>query len=181
MKKILFLITVVILSISITILPAYAATPTPVSGAFIGLTYPVYGPIKTAGANVITSLTSTGAYISGPLIGTYEDYTEVIWHFGDPEIVNTLPENPMTWRSIPSFAVWHTERTFTGTVDSKSGTLTMHLEAKFSYPTVTYPSLEGTWVIVSGTGDLGNLHGEGTWQNSPGQVLVYEGKMHFDP
>jgi len=181
MKKIVFLIAAVILLISMTILPAFATTPSAVSGTFIGLTYPVYGPIRIAGANVITSLTSTGQFNSGPMIGTYEDYTNVALHFGDPETVKTLPANPMTWRSIPSFAVWHIERTFTGTVEGKPGTLTMHMEAKIGYPTVTYPSLEGTWVIISGTGDLANLHGQGTWWNSPGQVLVYEGQMHFDP
>jgi hypothetical protein len=180
MKKIALSIAIVILSTSLIILPAYAITPTSVSGTFIGLTYPVYGPIKTAGANVITSLTSTGEYNSGPMIGIYEDQTDVIWHFGDPEKVKNLPANPMSWRSISSFAVWHTERTFTGTVDSISGSLTIRLEAKFSYPTVAYPSLEGTWVIISGTGELADLHGQGTWWNSQGQVLRYDGQMHFD-
>ena len=180
MKKIVLLIVAIILSISATILPAFAAAPTAVSGTFIGLTYPVYGPIRIAGANVITSNTATGLYNSGPIDGTYADLTKVIWHFGDPETVKTLPANPMTWRSIPSFAVWHIERTFTGTVENKVGTLTLHLEAKFTYPTVTYPSLEGTWVIISGTGELVNLHGEGTWWNSAGQILVYEGQIHFD-
>jgi hypothetical protein len=181
MKKLAFLIIVTVLSILLTIAPAYAITPTPVSGTFIGTSFPVYGDIKYAGGNAIYTSYNTGAYDSGPMIGTFEQFTDVIWHFGDPETVKNLPANPMAWNSIPSFAVWHIERTFTGTVDGKIGSLNILLEAKFSRPTVTYPSLEGTWVIISGTGELANLHGQGTWHNSPGQVLVYDGQMHFDP
>ncbi len=180
MKQIAFLMVAVVLLLVLTIAPANAVTPIPVAGAFVGTSYPVYGDIRYSGANVFTSTYVTGVYISGPMDGAYEQSTNIIWHFGNPQTVNNLPANPMSWMGIPSFAVWNIERTFTGTVYGKLGTLTMHLEAKFTYPTVTYPSLEGSWIIISGTGELADLHGQGTWWNSPGQVLQYEGQMHFD-
>ncbi len=172
-----------ILMMLLTIMPAYATPPTPVSGEFRGTAPPIYEIIKTAGANVFLSsaVAATGYYSSGPIVGTYEQNTDVIWHFGDPETVKNLPTDLRQWSSIPSVAIWRIERLFTGTVNGKLGTLTMVLEAKFTYPTINYPSLEGTWLIKSGTGELSNLHGQGTWCNSAGQILVYEGQIHFDP
>ena len=37
----------------------------------------------------------------------------------------------------------------------------------------------GVWEIVSGTNELENLHGKGTWWG-PSQNLDYEGHLHFD-
>ena len=169
-----------VLSMLLMITPVNATTPVAISGTFVGTSFPVNGPIRYAGANVFMSASNEGLYVSGPIIGAFEQTTQLIWHFGNPQTVKDLPSNTMLWKNIESFAVWHIERTFTGTVDNKEGTLTMLLEAKFTYPTVTYPSLEGTWIIISETGDLANLRGEGTWWNSPGQILEYEGQIHFN-
>jgi hypothetical protein len=172
-----------VLSMLFTMVPAYASPIMSISGTFIGISPPTYGPARKAGANVFlsTEIPPTGKYNAGPILGTYYQYTDVIWHFGDPETVKNLPENSFQWTRIPSVAIWHMERFFTGTVDGKSGTFTMLLKAKFTYPTITYPSLEGTWVIISGTGELANLHGQGTWWNNAGQILGYAGQIHFDP
>ena len=37
----------------------------------------------------------------------------------------------------------------------------------------------GEWEVVSGTGELENLHGKGTWWG-PSKNLDYEGHLHFD-
>jgi Protein of unknown function (DUF3224) len=39
---------------------------------------------------------------------------------------------------------------------------------------------EGTWVIISGTGDLANLRGQGTFTGTL-VAVEYTGQIHFDP
>ena len=75
--------------------------------------------------------------------------------------------------------------TFTGTVDGKYGTLVIQLVGKKPDGEDWY----GQWVIISGTGELANLYGQGTWGGPgyrsdikiPGDPdLWYEGKIHFN-
>jgi hypothetical protein len=75
--------------------------------------------------------------------------------------------------------------TFTGTVDGKSGTMVIQLVGKKPEGEDWY----GHWVIISGTDELADLHGRGTWGGPgyrsdikiPGDPdLWYEGKIHFD-
>ena len=70
---------------------------------------------------------------------------------------------------------------FTGTVLGKSGTLVIQLVGK-------KPAEEdwhGQWVILSGTGELANLRGQGTWWgpgfDAPGPDIYYMGQVHFKP
>jgi len=83
---------------------------------------------------------------------------------------------------------------FTGTVDGKSGTLVIQLVGKKPLD----EDWHGQWVIISGTGELANLHGRGTWwgpgyedYNANGEPdagdvpgaredIWYSGKIHFD-
>lgn len=76
--------------------------------------------------------------------------------------------------------------TFEGVVDGRYGTLLMKMVG--SRPDAI-SEWEGTWVILSGTGELANLHGQGTFwglgytgdpPEKPGRV-DYAGKIHFDP
>jgi hypothetical protein len=42
--------------------------------------------------------------------------------------------------------------------------------------------MNGHWRILKGTGELANLHGQGTWAAvTPPLVYSYEGQVHFDP
>jgi len=75
---------------------------------------------------------------------------------------------------------------FIGKVGDKSGTLEML--AVGSKPDLS-SEWEGTWVIISGTGDLATLHGQGTWWG-PGYSsanpskwgdIYYSGEIHFEP
>jgi hypothetical protein len=66
--------------------------------------------------------------------------------------------------------------TVNAVVDGKSGTLTI----------ITVQAKNQTnWIILSGTGDLANLHGRGTW--APNLITpfpfdyFYSGYVHFDP
>jgi hypothetical protein len=62
-----------------------------------------------------------------------------------------------------------------GTVDGKSGTLYIKTSVNTRDPNPSY------WRIVSGTDDLANLHGQGTFVFIPGTGMVFTGQVHFDP
>jgi hypothetical protein len=90
--------------------------------------------------------------------------------------------------TIFSSGGWHYKAiaTFEGTVDGKSGTLEISLVGRRPDAVSEW---EGTWVILSGTGDLENLHGHGTFwglgytgnpPDAPGRI-DYEEQIHFDP
>ena len=68
--------------------------------------------------------------------------------------------------------------TFTGTVNGESGTLVIQLVGKKPEGEDWY----GQWVILSGTGELADLRGRGTWGGpgfgAVGPDLWYEGKIH---
>jgi len=68
--------------------------------------------------------------------------------------------------------------TFDGTVNSKSGTAVIQLVGKKPEGEDWY----GQWVILSGTGELADLRGRGTWGGpgfgAVGPDLWYEGKIH---
>ena len=72
--------------------------------------------------------------------------------------------------------------TFTGTVQDKSGTLVIQLVGK---KPAADEDWYGRWVILSGTDELANLRGQGTWGgpgfNAPGPDIWYSGKIHFEP
>ena len=75
---------------------------------------------------------------------------------------------------------------FEGKIDGREGTLVMQLVGKKPVDGEWY----GTWVIISGTGELANAHGEGVWWG-PGYRSVDKvdgdpdcytsGLIHFDP
>ena len=73
--------------------------------------------------------------------------------------------------------------TFTGTVDGKFGTLLIQLVGKKpgAFPDQWWT---GQWVIISGTGELANLQGQGNWWGpgfgAAGPDIWYEGRIHFD-
>jgi hypothetical protein len=73
----------------------------------------------------------------------------------------------------------HGVNTVSATVDGKSGTLIILLTASRS---PNDDAAYGTWVILSGTDDLANLHGHGTTgpSGTPG-VSAYTGQIHWDP
>ena len=66
---------------------------------------------------------------------------------------------------------------FTGTVDGKSGTLVIRTVGKYDPGTEEW---SGQWVIISGTDDLANLRGQGTFRGIS-YAVEYSGKVHFDP
>jgi hypothetical protein len=73
---------------------------------------------------------------------------------------------------------------FYGVVGEREGTLVIWFVGKKSDMEADW---SGKWVILSGTGGLANLRGQGTWWGAgapePGVegYVEYSGKIHFDP
>jgi len=190
-KKMVVIASIFALSMMVAVMPVYATTPTEVSGQWKSASPPtggsVYFSVKKAGANAFLTLHSCATYFEGDIIGasgSIEQTISITFHYSDPEYVKTLPTSTLaslqTWE--PTEWNWHVERKFTGTVLGTAGAFTMNLEAK-GFGRLGYANLvlEGTWVIISGTDGLANLHGQGTWHNISPQLNAYEGQVHFDP
>ncbi len=60
-------------------------------------------------------------------------------------------------------------------VDGKEGTL--YIKAVGN----SHSSPDGEWRIISGTDDLANLHGQGTFSHISPIAFNYAGQIHFDP
>lgn len=136
-----------------------ASPPTSASGTFT-TTSATFNSIRSAGGNTIIDLTATVSY-SGTFNGTSIVQGTLIFH-------------------ADGSANFHDTETFTGTVNGVSGTVTFNLTGG-STPEGLY---HGTEVIVSGTGDLANLHGVlrqvGTVPAPIGPAGTYTGQIHFD-
>jgi hypothetical protein len=144
-----------------------ATKPIPVEGKWRATGATSLGT-KYAGGNRISCSEVEGEYFEGPMDGTFVHTLTNIRHYGEPE-----QENPYKYN-------WKMERTFEGTVNDKEGTLLIHLNAK-GISGGSPGTLKGTWVIISGTGDLANLRGQGTFTNAGMGVFSYKGQIHFDP
>jgi hypothetical protein len=157
MKRSLLLVTVLagVLVLALSV-PVQAGPPGIAGGEW---TYGIVLPEPTyVGCNTVYEPTED----SGTFTGTFQ---------GDETEVGVLVGFCNGAWSFKGFL------TFTGTVDGdRSGTLEMRIVG--TSPDMA--SWEGTWVILSGTGDLATLRGQGTWEGAPG-VLTYDGNYHFEP
>jgi hypothetical protein len=141
--------------------PVHATKPTPASGN-VDYTFDVTGMREADGNTFLYAI-------------EYENWTGAFE--GTAEAVFRVE----MFRS-GFWNVW-LRSTFDGTVNGKSGTLVIQLVGK-------KPGVEdwyGQWVILSGTGELADLSGRGTWGGPgyrsdvkiPGDPdLWYEGKIH---
>jgi hypothetical protein len=107
------------------------------------------------GPNVFISNTDVGTW-TGTLEGTsYEDFVVVIHK---------------------KHATYHGSMTFDGCVMDSCGELVIRTNGSGPWPPLDVWS--GTWVIVSGTDELSDLRGQGSWWGPLGD-LDYDGKVHF--
>jgi hypothetical protein len=176
-KKTMVVIAATVLAfVLFSVAPVYAAKPTQIEGTWIptsGLT--IVGPEHTGGGNHFDAWDNTGRYMAGPIKGNFTQTVTVTLHTGEPVFV----EQP------PLSFLWRIDRTiYDAIVDGKSGTIDMRLICKGTVVPGTpnaVTSLEGTWVIISASGELTGLHGQGTWWNIPPGILGYEGQIKFSP
>jgi hypothetical protein len=140
---------------------ARATPPTPAGGTIEFMSVIPAGPPKVAGKsdNLVRMFNIVEVW-SGDIAGTGN--TEAKW------IVHNAPliGNPDAW------VVAHAVVTFSDvTVLGASGTLTIEL---------VLSRTEGHWTIKEGTGELANIHGQGTCSTAT-QPFTYAGLVHFDP
>lgn len=148
--------------LSILMIPFVNAMPSEhVSGTWLYLPSSIV-ITKTADGNTFKSGVEDGDW-SGNFDGTSEDFFEVIAH-------------------PAGFVTCQGQINFEGTVNGESGTMVILFDGKKEAGLWS-----GKWVILSGTDDLMNLHGQGTWEG-PGYlgdgnwgILTYSGKIHFNP
>lgn len=163
MKRLL-LIPLVLCALMLGVTPALAGPPEEASGDWTyvpdldGLT------VRTVGNTTFIHAKEDSTF-TGTFEGTSNDELVVVCHQKGPESFNTFVKITID---------------FTGEVDGRVGGLTMKATGK-QESKVCEPSGAiwfGKWVIVGGTGELADLHGNGAW-TGPSFDLDYTGKIHF--
>jgi Protein of unknown function (DUF3224) len=165
MMKRLLTVPLVLCALMLGATTAVAGPPEGASGDWTyvpdlaGLTF------RTAGNTTFVDGTEVSTF-TGTFVGTSDDEFVVVCHQKGPE-------------SFMNFVKITID--FTGEVDGRVGGLTMKATGKQDSTTCD-PSgaiWSGKWVILGGTGDLADLHGNGAW-TGPSFDLDYTGKVHFN-
>ena len=142
----------------LALIPLVHAAPSTTATGFIAGTSFTFTGTQVADGNTIYSVTVT-TKLTGSLTGIGVDYATLIAH------------------ADGSFNAQHLS-ICTCTLAEKSGTLTSILNLRGSL--VTHFA-EGQWTILSGTGDLTNLRGQGTLLGAPFVGADYSLQIHFEP
>ena len=171
-KRSLLLIAALMVALLLALsVPAHAKKPhITVEGTWDYQGQPFFDE-KWAGGNYFVSFADCGTWTGG-FEGTVCDAGDMVFH--------------SSGSVFAKYTVW-----FDGEVRDEStgaslgeGTLEIRFVGKGLDEQV---GMQGTWVILGGTGDLSNLHGHGTWWGwgSDGQVgtpdLFYSGQVHQAP
>jgi hypothetical protein len=163
MKKKMSISLIVLMALSLVALPALAGPPQRAEGLW--QYQPFILGVKEAGCNTFLTTFENGLW-TGTFEGKSTEDGKVVIHCNGAWSFNAI----VTFSEL--------------TVDGKSGTLKMSVVG-------TRPDGLADWqgksVILSGTGELANLRGQGTWWG-PGAPapevwgdIYYEGNYHFEP
>ncbi len=136
---------------------AYATRPAEGNGTVTLVHSQKIGASRIANDNTIVTLNNTFS-ISGTLSGTALAIERDVIHNSTGKVN------------------FHGVAKFSGHVGTKSGTLMINYVGRN-----TGTSIQGQFVILSGTDDLANLRGQGTFSGKPGMALNYVINWHFDP
>lgn len=164
MSKKYIVILLALLVLLVLVIPAQATKPDSAGGVWSYFVYDV--EVKEAGCN--TFLTT---YDYGKMTGTFE---------GDTTEVGMVVEHCSGRVSFNGNMV------FDGEVESPTGKRSGTMEMSVVGQCCDENGWDGQWVILSGTGELANLHGQGTWSGwGAGGPFVwgdvdYEGNIHFE-
>ena len=136
----------------------YASPPTAASGDFtLNPATRVGTDIHQADGNTIITFTRTGSTLTGTFSGSFDTKARVVIH----------PNGNRTTQGVLECDC---------TVEGKSGTLVFRATSRGNAT-----SSQGRLLILSGTGELENLHGVLAVQRTERVVRTYSGKIHFDP
>lgn len=151
----------IIMAVVLFPVAAYASPPTAASGTLENAVS-VPGDMRVAGGNIIITETEY-AEIHGTMEGDYIlEFRAVIHSNGKLNMygISTIDQC---------------------TVNGNTGTIIMSLTGTGVMSSPVSGALQGEWVIIKGTGELANLHGQGTFTVGVGVGGTYSGKIHFDP
>ena len=152
-----FLILLALTVLIVTPATAYASPPTEVNGTYEFGNTTILEVRQAGGNTIIKDITEQCLY--GDVTGTAIFARTFILH------------------SNGMFNV-HGICTVTVTEGDRIGTFTERVVATGDIITGT---VQGTTVILSGTGDLANIHGHGTITGVSNFAGTYSGKIHYDP
>ena len=144
--------------LSTFLIPVVQATPSMTVGGTWTYGYTGFVVIKQADGNSIVSVTEHGDW-TGDFVGASEMVVSGVIH-------------------SKGFITFEGVINFDGSVLDKVGTLVIHYSGKVT----SAGEIVSHWVIQSGTGELANLHGQGTLSGAPagpGDILQYSGQIHF--
>ena len=158
-KKVVFLLLAAAM-LALPIYGAFATKPETIEGTFTMLpTYPPPFPevsVRPCGKSdmAIMTWTDLAMNVEGDMEGTgvYNGFWICVWENNMPAGVRSA----------------HGEYILDVTIGELSGQLMLDID-------------KGNVVIISGTGDLANLHGTGSLEGVSGVVYAYSLDVHFDP
>jgi hypothetical protein len=162
MKKMLVAMVTVVAVLLALSMSAYAGPPVEVEGDFVYI--PDCHGERWANDNQFLYCTDTAIW-TGDFVGTSTEEYVAVLHGSSGGFVFEKG----FYKGIA---------TFTGTVAGREGTLKILFRGKSPG---AIDDWTGTWRIISGTGELANLHGKGDFWNNALADIHYEGRIHFDP
>ncbi len=151
------LVSLLLVLSSLLVTSGVHATPSTTATGFIAGTSFTFTSTSTADGNTIYSVT-VNTKLTGTLTGTGVDYATLIAH------------------ADGSFNAQHLSMC-TCTVNGNSGTLTSIFNLTGS---LVDHVAQGQWTILSGTGGLANLRGQGTLLGAPFVGADYSLQIHFE-
>lgn len=167
MKKLLLALLLVCMLLPMA---AYAGPPQFVQGDF------TYVPLgceveKWANGNqFLLGCSDEGDWYQGDFDGESTEEYKVVLHGSDGG-----------WPPLFESGFYKGTVTFTGTVAERTGTVVMLFVGTSPGGEGGIDNWSGTWRIISGTGDLANLHGQGVFWNNGTLDIHYEGRIQFAP
>ena len=172
MKRRLSVLLIILLLTLVLAVPASATPPTEVSGSRSMSAPPANRTWRPAGNNCIVEVDLSYAY-EGDLEGTSSTHFRIVSH--GP----CGPNGPVPYKYHETLKA---RGTFTGDVGGKSGTFDFTETAEVWPADPGEVALTGRIVILSGTGELANLHGllDVSWVKGE-HYSTYSGRIHFDP
>ena len=148
-----------IVAVALLAQPAAATEPSTGSGNFVFTSMTPTGA-RTADSNTIITANATGA-LSGALTGTFTEELRQVFH-------------------ADGTSDFHGTVTCTCTIGGMTGTVVLRFEGSGTGGSAG--SVAGQFTVVSASGNLEGLHGQGTFaQTSPAVAGTYEINMHRDP
>ena len=168
-KRILFVTVLVIIALMAIAVPASAIKPTMVNGTFGFAGPPMNIVEKPAGKNCIIDVDIVYAFV-GDLNGSAPFHFRVVSHGPCPAAPFQYDENLKA------------QGTFEGTVAGKEGTFDLTYVGRAWPADPDELALTAQIVVLSGTGELENLHGVLDVSYLAGDLFdSYSGQIHFDP